>query len=118
MNYLIEGEALLRRMDSLKEKNQKLEERYSKLHAIFFGDVEALRSKVREQECLLKEKEGPVISQIQPYKSIEPKFIDLTMKNPNKGKQKVVGIQINESQVLPKPTMSKLDLDLEKAKKE
>ena len=41
------------------------------------------------------------------------------MKNPDEGKQKVVGIQINEPQMPSnKPVMSKLDLELEKAKKE
>lgn len=44
------------------------------------------------------------------------------MKHCNKGKQKVVGIHINEPQVIPNKStnlfMSKVDLYLEKAKKE
>lgn len=65
------------------------------------------------------EKEGPIIIQIQPYKPIEIDVIDFTMRNYDKGKKKVVGIQINEPQAPYKnPIMSKLDLDLEKEKKE
>ena len=44
------------------------------------------------------------------------------MKPIDKGKGKAIGIQINEPQVLPRktinPPMTKLDLDLEKARKE
>ena len=44
------------------------------------------------------------------------------MKATNKGKGKSIGVQINEPQVLPSksmnPSMSKLDLELEKARKE
>ena len=44
------------------------------------------------------------------------------MKLVDKGKGKAIGIQINEPQALPRkfvnPSMSKLDLDLEKARKE
>ena len=44
------------------------------------------------------------------------------MKDPDKGNQKVLGVQINEPQVLPSKyaslVKSKLDLDLEKVKKE
>ena len=67
-----------------------------------------IRSRIQDQECFLKEKEGPVISQIQPYKTIEENIIDLTIKNLDKGKQKVAGVQINEPQaVLKNPVMSK-----------
>ena len=44
------------------------------------------------------------------------------MKATDKGKGKAIGIQINEPQVLPNnstnPSMSKLDLELEKSRKE
>lgn len=117
MNALIEREAFLRGMEALKEKNRKLEEISSKLHSYIFGDVEELRSQIQDQERLLKEKEGPIISQIHPYKSVEADVIDLTVKNPEKGKEKVVGIKINEPQVPSKNIiMSKLDLELEKVK--
>ncbi len=48
--------------------------------------------------------------------------IEPTAKAPNKGKGKSIGIWINEPQALPskpiQPFISKLDLDLEKARKE
>ena len=44
------------------------------------------------------------------------------MKITDKGKGKAIGVQINEPQVLPRkstnPPMSKLDLELEKARKD
>lgn len=84
-----------------------------------FWDVEYLRSKVQDQEHLLKEKEGLVVSQIQPYRPIEKDIIDLIVKNLDKGKKKVLGIQINEPQMpINKFVMSKLDLQFKKEKKE
>lgn len=46
MNALIGREALLRRMEDLKEKNKKLEERFSTLNSDIFGDVGEIRSKI------------------------------------------------------------------------
>ena len=64
-------------MQALKEQNRKLEERFSNFHYDVFRDVDHLRSMVQEQENLLKEKEWHVISQGQPYKSIEMDIINL-----------------------------------------
>lgn len=64
MSAIIERDGLLRRMVSLKEKNKKLEERTSVLHAKFFGDVDSLRTKVQEQEKLLSQRQEPIISQV------------------------------------------------------
>jgi hypothetical protein len=53
MNAIIERDSFLIRMATLKEKNKRLEERNSVLNADVFGDVDALRCKVQEQEKIL-----------------------------------------------------------------
>lgn len=78
MNSLIEREISLCTMEELKEKNMKLEEKSCSLHLEIFGDVGEIRSKIKDQEHVLQEKEGPVTSQVQPYKPIEENVIDLT----------------------------------------
>ena len=117
MNDLIERDNLLRRMSYLQEQNKKLEEKSIALNLDFFGDVKDLRSKVKDQEHHLKEKEGLFVSQIYPYKPIDKDPIEMTVKNHDKGKQKVIGIQINKTSY-KNPTISKLDLGLEKENKE
>ena len=66
-----------------------------------------------------------MIDQVHPYKPIikdksAPNLVEPVAKVVDKGKQKVVGIQINEHVATEKNTlvMSKLDLELEKARKE
>ena len=73
-------------METLKEHNRKLEDKSSTLHSNIFGDMREIRSKIQDQECVLQEKEGSIISQVQPYKPIEENVIDLTIKNVDKGK--------------------------------
>lgn len=70
----------------------------------------------------MNKREEPVISQVHPYKPIQLELVHLTKKHTDTGKKRVVGIQINEPQAVPRKyvnsPMSKLDVDLEKAKKE
>ena len=109
-------------MASLKEKNNKLLEKSSPLHSDVFGDLNSLKSKVIEQEKLLSQIQEPVITQVQAYKPDQENPVEPIVKITDKGKGKATGIQINEPQVLPSnstnPSMSKLDLELEKARKE
>ena len=65
-----------------------------------FGDVDSLKSKVLEQEQLLSQKQEPVITQVQAYKPVQVEPIEHTVKVPDKGKGKAIGVQINEPQVL------------------
>lgn len=113
MNAIIERDNLLRRMASLKEQNKKLEERTLVLHADVFGDVHSLRTKVQEQEKLLRKRQEPVIAQVQPYKPIQKDPVEPSIKHIDKGKGKAIGIQINEPQAVASkfvnPPMSKLD---------
>ena len=81
---------------------------------------------IKKYQDTLQQKDDPVIFQIHPYKPISkdnkikdeivPNNVEPT-KGPNKGKQKVVGIQINEPMVIEKNNlvMSKIDLELEEA---
>ena len=81
-----------------------------------------MRSKVQEQEKLLSQRQEPVITQVQTYKPIQVDPVEPIVKVIDKKKGKAIGIQINEPQALPRksinPPMSKLDLYLEKARKE
>ena len=63
---------------------------------------------------LIKVKKKP-----EPLPKGDARTLALNMKNQDKGKQKVVEIQINEPHMPSnKPDMSKLDLELEKENKE
>ena len=70
----------------------------------------------------MSQRQEPIITQVQAYKPVQVDPIEPTIKSTEKGKGKARGIQINEPQALPRkyinPPMSKLDLDLEKDKKE
>ena len=68
-------------MTSLKEKNKKLEERTSIIHANVFGNIDSLRSKVLEQEKLMSQRQEPIISQVQPYKPPQVDLVESTMKS-------------------------------------
>ena len=109
-------------MAALKEQNKNLVERTSVLHPNVFGDVDTLRSKVLDQEKLLSQKQEPIITQVQAYKPAQVNPVEPIVKIIDKDKGKAIGVQINEPQVLPSkstnPPMSKLDLELEKARKE
>ena len=121
MNTIIERDNLLRRMASLQEQNKRLEERSSTLHSDIFGDMGALRTDVQRQEQLLKKNQDPVLAQVQPYKPLETTVEEPQRRDLEKGKQKVVGVQINEPQPLSKSIpcgMTQLDLELEKSRKE
>ena len=121
LNTIIERDNLLRRMASLQQQNKRLEERSSNLHSNVFGDMDVLKSSVQKKEQLLKQKEAPVVAQVQPYKPLETRVEEVNKKDLDKGKQKIVGNQINEPHPPKKPTSflrSKLDLDLERDKKE
>ena len=122
MDALIERDTLLRRMAALKEQNKKLEENTTTLHTDIFGDVDNLKAKVQEQEKCLNQRQELVIAQVQAYKLVQVDPIEPIAKATDKKKAKAIGIQINEPHALPskpiQPTMSKLDLDLEKARKE
>ena len=65
LNAIIERDNFLRIMVALKEKNKKLEEGTTVLHAHVFGDIDSLRSKVLEQENLIRQRQELVISQVQ-----------------------------------------------------
>ena len=121
MNTIIERDNFLRRMASLQEQNKRLEERSSNLHSNIFGDMDALRIDAQRQEQLLKKSQAPVVTQVQPYKTLETTVEEAHRKDLDKGKKKAVGVQINEPNLLGRPTslvMSKLDLDLKKSRKE
>lgn len=121
LNSIIERDNLMRMMTSLQERNKKLEEKSSNLHSDIFGDMDVLMSNAKKQEQLLKKKENPIISQVLPYKPLESRVEDVSKKDLDKGKKKAVGVQINEPHPSSKSTtftISKLDLDLEKARKE
>ena len=109
-------------MATLKEQNKKLSEKSSPLHSDVFGDLNSLKSKVIEQEKILSQRQEPFITQVQAYKPIQENPVEPIVKITDKGKGKTMGIQINEPQVLSSnstnPSMSKLDLELEKARKE
>ena len=62
MDPLIKNEIFLRNMEALKEENRKLEEKYSTWYLDIFGYMGQIRSKIQDQECLLREKEEPIIS--------------------------------------------------------
>ena len=79
----------------LKEKNKKLEERTSIVHVDIFQDINSLRSKVLEQENLTRQRQEPIISQVQAYKPIHVDLVEPPLKPIAKGKGKAIGIQIN-----------------------
>ena len=70
----------------------------------------------------MNQRKEPVIYQVQAYKLVQVDPVQPIVKPIDKGKVKAIGIQINEPQVIPSKSinlpMSKLDLDLEKTRKE
>ena len=103
MNTIIERDNLLRRMASLQEKNKNLE-RSSSLHSDIFGDMGALRTDVQRQEQFLKKSQDPIVAQVQPCRPLETIVEEPQRRDLDKGKQKVVGLQINEPHPLSKST--------------
>ena len=70
---------------------------------------------------MFKKGQDPVVAQVQPYRPLETTVEEPQRRDLDKGKQKVVGVQINEPHLLSKSTpyvMTKLDLELEKSRKE
>ena len=64
---------------------------------------------IKEYKGALQKGDGPVIAQVCPYAPIKDKIasnnVELVAKIVDKGKQKVVGIQINEHVVTTKSTL-------------
>ena len=92
LDAIVERDSLLRRMATLKEQNKKLSEKSSPLHSDVFGDLNSLKSKVKEQEKILSQRQELVITQVQAYKPIQENHVEPIVKVTNKGKGKATGI--------------------------
>ena len=88
LDAIIERDALLRRMATLKEQNKKLEENTTTLHTDVFGDVDNLRAKVQEQEKCLNQRQERVIAQVQAYKPVQVDPVEPIAKVTDKKKSK------------------------------
>ena len=124
-NALLERKALMRGMVALQEHNRRLEDSSTTLDKDLFKDVLIMQDTIKECKKAMQKGDGHVIAQVHPYEPIVKDKVILNNVKPiakviDKGKKKVVAIQINELVITTKNTlvMSKLDLELEKARQE